>query len=168
LCYEPIANQTLSSPTATKQISREDLVSSCSVSLDETNSEASTRTADITGSDPSTWPSGTHTSNARKNDQPRPAPIIICFPANPAVPEGVKKKRSDFGESRRKEVALVRRRGACVRCKTRKTTVCVAVETPGTSAALKRLHPSVIPAMFAVTVLVLLDLSDLAFACEPS
>ncbi|CAM1506804.1 Fc.00g064450.m01.CDS01 [Cosmosporella sp. VM-42] len=45
---------------------------------------------------------------------------LICFPSNPAKPDGVKKKRKDFNEKRRLEVAQVRKTGACFRCKMRR------------------------------------------------
>ncbi|KAJ3470856.1 hypothetical protein MRS44_000955 [Fusarium solani] len=45
---------------------------------------------------------------------------VICFPSNPAKPDGIKKKRKDFDEKRRLEVAQVRKTGACFRCKVRR------------------------------------------------
>lgn len=48
---------------------------------------------------------------------------LTCFPSDPARPEGRKKKRRDFTESRRQEVAQIRKAGACLRCKIRKTPV---------------------------------------------
>ncbi|UPK99269.1 hypothetical protein LCI18_010204 [Fusarium solani-melongenae] len=45
---------------------------------------------------------------------------VICFPSNPAKPDGIKKKRKDFEEKRRLEVAQVRKTGACFRCKVRR------------------------------------------------
>ncbi|KAF4456833.1 hypothetical protein F53441_1130 [Fusarium austroafricanum] len=34
---------------------------------------------------------------------------VICFPSNPTKPDGIKKKRKDFDEKRRREVAQVRK-----------------------------------------------------------
>lgn len=48
---------------------------------------------------------------------------VICFPSDPARPEGKKKKRRDFAEHRRQEVAQIRKAGACLRCKIRRTSV---------------------------------------------
>lgn len=48
---------------------------------------------------------------------------VICFPSDPARPEGKKKKRRDFTERRRQEVAQIRKSGACLRCKIRRTSV---------------------------------------------
>lgn len=48
---------------------------------------------------------------------------VICFPSNPSKPKGIKKKRKDFDERRRLEVAQVRRAGACFRCKVRRISV---------------------------------------------
>jgi hypothetical protein len=48
---------------------------------------------------------------------------VICFPSNPAKPDGIKKKRKDFDEKRRLEVAQVRKTGACFRCKVRRISV---------------------------------------------
>ncbi|KAF4964904.1 hypothetical protein FZEAL_10826 [Fusarium zealandicum] len=48
---------------------------------------------------------------------------VICSPSNPAKPDGIKKKRKDFDEKRRLEVARVRKTGACIRCKVRKISV---------------------------------------------
>lgn len=48
---------------------------------------------------------------------------VVCFPSNPSKPEGIKKKRRDFAEKRRLEVALVRKTGACFRCKMRRISV---------------------------------------------
>ncbi|KAG6992212.1 ATP-dependent DNA helicase pif1 [Fusarium oxysporum f. sp. conglutinans] len=45
---------------------------------------------------------------------------VICFPSNPTKPDGIKKKRKDFDEKRRLEVARVRKTGACFRCKVRR------------------------------------------------
>lgn len=45
---------------------------------------------------------------------------VICFPSNPTKPNGIKKKRKDFDEKRRQEVAQVRKSGACFRCKFRR------------------------------------------------
>ncbi|KAH6898701.1 hypothetical protein B0T10DRAFT_454020 [Thelonectria olida] len=45
---------------------------------------------------------------------------VICFPSNPSNPRGIKKKRRDFDERRRLEVAQVRKNGACFRCKMRR------------------------------------------------
>lgn len=49
---------------------------------------------------------------------------VICFPSNPTKPNGIKKKRKDFDEKRRQEVAQVRKSGACFRCKFRRISVC--------------------------------------------
>ncbi|KAM5369890.1 hypothetical protein ACJZ2D_008791 [Fusarium nematophilum] len=38
-----------------------------------------------------------------------PVYSVICFPSNPAKPDGIKKKRKDFDEKRRLEVAQVRK-----------------------------------------------------------
>ncbi|KAF4469049.1 hypothetical protein FALBO_4066 [Fusarium albosuccineum] len=46
---------------------------------------------------------------------PKPEYSVICFPSNPAKPDGIKKKRKDFDERRRLEVAQVRKTGACFR-----------------------------------------------------
>lgn len=48
---------------------------------------------------------------------------VICFSSDPARPEGKKKKRRDFTERRRQEVAQIRKAGACLRCKIRRTSV---------------------------------------------
>ena len=48
---------------------------------------------------------------------------IICFPSDPARPDGKKKKRRDFNQQRRLEVAQVRKQGACLRCKIRRISV---------------------------------------------
>lgn len=48
---------------------------------------------------------------------------VTCFPSDPARPEGKKKKRRDFAERRRQEVAQIRKTGACLRCKIRRTSV---------------------------------------------
>lgn len=56
---------------------------------------------------------------------------VICFPSNPAKPDGIKKKRKDFTEKRRLEVAQVRKTGACFRCKMRR--ISVRFEPPETS-----------------------------------
>ncbi|KAF7546633.1 hypothetical protein G7Z17_g8293 [Cylindrodendrum hubeiense] len=48
---------------------------------------------------------------------------VICFPSNPSRPGGIKKKRRDFDDKRRLEVAQVRRTGACFRCKMRRISV---------------------------------------------
>lgn len=48
---------------------------------------------------------------------------VICFPSNPSNPSGIKKKRRDFDERRRLEVAQVRKNGACFRCKMRRISV---------------------------------------------
>ncbi|KIL95157.1 hypothetical protein FAVG1_02089 [Fusarium avenaceum] len=40
---------------------------------------------------------------------------VICFPSNPTKPDGIKKTRKDFDEKRRREVAQVRKNGACFR-----------------------------------------------------
>ncbi|KAF4985027.1 hypothetical protein FDECE_16883 [Fusarium decemcellulare] len=40
---------------------------------------------------------------------PKPEYSVICFPSNPAKPDGIKKKRKDFDERRRLEVAQVRK-----------------------------------------------------------
>lgn len=53
----------------------------------------------------------------------RPIFAFTCFPSDPARPEGRKKKRRDFTESRRQEVAQIRKAGACLRCRIRKTPV---------------------------------------------
>ncbi|KAI5466349.1 hypothetical protein BGZ63DRAFT_438157 [Mariannaea sp. PMI_226] len=45
---------------------------------------------------------------------------VICFPSNPSNPSGIKKKRRDFDEKRRLEVAQVRKNGACFRCRVRR------------------------------------------------
>ncbi|KAG9507359.1 hypothetical protein J7337_000909 [Fusarium musae] len=50
---------------------------------------------------------------------------VICFPSNPTKPDGIKKKRKDFDEKRRLEVARVRKTGACFRCKVRRISVCL-------------------------------------------
>lgn len=55
---------------------------------------------------------------------------VICFPSNPAKPDGVKKKRKDFDEKRRLEVAQVRKTGACFRCKVRRISVSSPSLTP--------------------------------------
>ncbi|KAF5973261.1 hypothetical protein FBULB1_8397 [Fusarium bulbicola] len=48
---------------------------------------------------------------------------VICFPSNPTKPDGIKKKRKDFDEKRRLEVARVRKSGACFRCKVRRISL---------------------------------------------
>lgn len=48
---------------------------------------------------------------------------VLCFPSDPARPEGKKKKRRDFTQQRRLEVAKVRKEGACLRCKIRRISV---------------------------------------------
>lgn len=48
---------------------------------------------------------------------------IITFPSDPKKPKGRKKKRSDFDEQRRLEVAQTRRSGACLRCRIRRIAV---------------------------------------------
>lgn len=53
-----------------------------------------------------------------------PEYAVICFPSNPTKPDGIKKKRKDFDEKRRQEVAQVRKSGACFRCKVRRISVC--------------------------------------------
>ncbi|KAF5017956.1 hypothetical protein F66182_10085 [Fusarium sp. NRRL 66182] len=50
-----------------------------------------------------------------RSSAPAPEYSVICFPSNPTKPEGIKKKRRDFDERRRLEVAQVRRTGACFR-----------------------------------------------------
>lgn len=62
----------------------------------------------------------------------------MCFPANPAKPEGDKKRRRDFSHQRRLEVARVRRAGACIRCRIRRVSVgyqCVVVIGQGPMGA---------------------------------
>jgi hypothetical protein len=53
---------------------------------------------------------------------------VICFPSNPTKPDGIKKKRKDFDEKRRREVAQVRKNGACFRCKVRRISVCILID----------------------------------------
>lgn len=55
---------------------------------------------------------------------------VICFPSNPTKPDGIKKKRRDFTEKRRLEVAQVRKTGACFRCKMRRISVRVTWGRP--------------------------------------
>ena len=59
----------------------------------------------------------------RSNVSSIPEYAVICFPSNPTKPDGVKKKRKDFDEKRRQEVAQVRKSGACFRCKVRRISV---------------------------------------------
>jgi hypothetical protein len=66
---------------------------------------------------------GARRANIARVARPKPPFAVVCFPANPLEPNGLKKKRKDFQEARRKEVALVRRKGACFQCRARKTTV---------------------------------------------
>lgn len=47
---------------------------------------------------------------------------VICFPSDPARPRGSKKRR-DFTQERRVEVAQVRKAGACLRCRVRRISV---------------------------------------------
>jgi hypothetical protein len=78
----------------------------------------------------------------RSFDQPRrrgtrsivsvPEYSVICFPSNPTKPDGIKKKRKDFDEKRRLEVAQVRKTGACFRCKVRRISVCLIDLYPST------------------------------------
>ncbi|KAJ4130988.1 hypothetical protein NW768_006527 [Fusarium equiseti] len=56
----------------------------------------------------------------RSNVSSIPEYAVICFPSNPTKPDGIKKKRKDFDEKRRQEVAQVRKSGACFRCKVRR------------------------------------------------
>lgn len=53
---------------------------------------------------------------------------VICFPSNPTKPDGIKKTRKDFDEKRRREVAQVRKNGACFRCKVRRISVCILID----------------------------------------
>lgn len=66
-------------------------------------------------------------SKLKRSDGPKrrnlPEYSVICFPSNPAKPDGIKKKRKDFTEKRRLEVAQVRKTGACFRCKMRRISV---------------------------------------------
>lgn len=64
-------------------------------------------------------PKGTNLTRNRN----LPEYSVICFPSNPAKPDGIKKKRKDFTEKRRLEVAQVRKTGACFRCKMRRISV---------------------------------------------
>ncbi|KAH7171069.1 hypothetical protein EDB81DRAFT_837616 [Dactylonectria macrodidyma] len=66
---------------------------------------------------------------------------VICFPSNPSRPAGIKKKRKDFDEKRRLEVAQVRRTGACFRCKMRRISCGVGDPCKGCERAAGALGP---------------------------
>ncbi|KAF7562175.1 hypothetical protein G7046_g1962 [Stylonectria norvegica] len=63
-------------------------------------------------------PNSKYTSLPRNRSLPEYS--VICFPSNPSKPDGIKKRRRDFNEKRRLEVARVRKTGACFRCKMRR------------------------------------------------
>ncbi|KAH6997915.1 hypothetical protein BKA56DRAFT_12128 [Ilyonectria sp. MPI-CAGE-AT-0026] len=71
----------------------------------------------------------------------RPEYSVICFPSNPSQPAGIKKKRRDFDEKRRLEVAQVRRNGACFRCKMRRISCGVGDPCKGCERAAGALGP---------------------------
>ncbi|KAH8884520.1 hypothetical protein GQ53DRAFT_396344 [Thozetella sp. PMI_491] len=74
------------------------------------------------GSSPHRRRSPARPATQRAPERSPEEPFIFCFPADPGAPGGVKKRRRDFDNRRRREVASVRKARACVRCRLRKVS----------------------------------------------